>query len=141
MGTGARAAKGRVPGSPDQPVVAGRFPLYTDADVQGQVVEALLAAGWDVLRAIDAFPERIMDPVHFEEAARLGRVLVSNDRRLTVIAHTWLVEGRPFRGMITWPQAHYETASAGAFLRAFEALAAKGDPFGSYPIVHLMPIE
>jgi hypothetical protein len=37
--------------------VAGRFSLYTDADVDGPVVKALQSAGWDVLRAIDAYRE------------------------------------------------------------------------------------
>jgi len=57
--------------------VAGRFPLYTDADVQGPVIHALKSAGWDVVRAIEAFPERTVDPVHFERAVELGRVLVN----------------------------------------------------------------
>jgi hypothetical protein len=45
--------------------VSGRFPLYTDADVQGQCIKALQQAGWDVLRAIDAFPEKTEDLSHF----------------------------------------------------------------------------
>lgn len=38
--------------------MAGRFPLYTDADVRGQLIKGLKKLGWDVLRAIEAFPER-----------------------------------------------------------------------------------
>jgi hypothetical protein len=57
--------------------VAGRFPLYTDADTHGPVVEGLRQRGWDILRAIDRFPERTSGLTHFEEAARLGRVLIS----------------------------------------------------------------
>jgi len=49
--------------------VAGRFPLYTDADIHGPVVAALRRAGWDVLRAVDAFPEGTQDLLHFERAA------------------------------------------------------------------------
>jgi hypothetical protein len=52
--------------------VAGRFPLYTDADVHGPLIEALILRGWDVLRAVDHCPEGTEDPVHFEEAARLS---------------------------------------------------------------------
>ena len=37
--------------------MAGRFPLYTDADVYGPLVEMLVRRGWDVVRAVDAFPE------------------------------------------------------------------------------------
>lgn len=58
----------------------GRFRLYTDTDVQGTVVKALRAAGWDVLRGIDAHPERTAHEVHFGRAVAEGRVLVSNDR-------------------------------------------------------------
>jgi hypothetical protein len=60
--------------------VAGRFPLYTDADVHGPLVEALIRRGWDVLRAVDAFPEGTQDDLHFARAARLERVMVSCDR-------------------------------------------------------------
>ena len=56
-----------------------RFPLYTDADIKGALVDALILCGWDVLRAVDAFPEATLDDVHFEHAARLGRVLVAHD--------------------------------------------------------------
>ena len=64
-------------------------------------------------------------------------MLVTNDRRLAAIAHTWLTQGRVFRGLITWPQAHYVRANVGTFLRAFDALAAQDDPFANDPIVHL----
>lgn len=60
--------------------MAGRFPLYTDADIHGPVVEALIDAGWDVLRAIDALPEGTLDGPHFERAAREGRVTVTPPR-------------------------------------------------------------
>lgn len=59
--------------------MAGRFPLYTDADIRGQLIEALKRKGWDVLRAVDVHPERTKDAVHFEEAAKRRRVLVSYD--------------------------------------------------------------
>jgi hypothetical protein len=58
--------------------VAGRFPLYTDADVHGPLVDALIRVGWDVLRAVGAFPEGTDDDVHFERAVQLDRVMVSN---------------------------------------------------------------
>jgi hypothetical protein len=116
--------------------VAGRFPLYTDADIHGPVVDALIDAGWDVLRAVDALPERTPDDLHFERAAREGRVYVVNDRRVEPIAHAWLREGRKFRGLICWPRAHYARMSAGDFLEAFEQLACEEDPF-RYPVVHI----
>jgi len=53
--------------------VAGRFPLYTDADVHGPIVTGLVDRGWDVLRAVDAHPQGTDDEVHFETAAN-GRL-------------------------------------------------------------------
>ena len=35
--------------------MAGRFPLYADADVRGPFIKALKNAGWDVVRAYAAF--------------------------------------------------------------------------------------
>ena len=37
--------------------MAGRFPLYADADVRGPLIKALRNAGWDVVRAIDELIE------------------------------------------------------------------------------------
>jgi hypothetical protein len=100
------------------------------------VVDALIDAGWDVLRAIDALPEGTVDDLHFERAAREGRVYVANDNRIEPIAHAWLREGRTFRGLIRWPRAHYARMSPGDFLEAFEVLARQEDSF-RYPIVHI----
>ena len=49
-----------------QGVAAGRFPLYTDADVKGPLVKALVSRGWDIVRAVDVHPEKTNDPIHFE---------------------------------------------------------------------------
>ena len=120
--------------------MAGHFPLYTDADIHGPVVEALVDAGWDVLRAIDALPEGTLDPPHFKRAADEGRVYVANDNRIEPIAFAWLREGTPFRGLICWPRSHYARMSAGDFLEAFEELARQEeDPFRFYPIIHIKP--
>ena len=59
--------------------MAGRFRLLTDNHVRQQLVEALTSRGWDVVRAIDAFPERTSDEVLFAHAAATGRVFVSTD--------------------------------------------------------------
>jgi len=73
--------------------VAGRFALYTDADVHGPIVTGLVDRGWDVLRAVDAHPQGTDDEVHFETAAKPGRVLVANDKDQLLIALRW-IEGR-----------------------------------------------
>ena len=118
----------------------GRFLLYSDADVSGPVVEALVRASWDLLRAIDAFPEKTKDLLHFERAAALGRVLLSNDRHMLEHAYRWLEEGRSFRGLIWWHQHRYSEMTPGDFLREFEALAVQEeDPFARYPIIIIEP--
>jgi hypothetical protein len=118
--------------------VAGRFPLYTDADVEGTLVKGLVKRGWDVVRAIDVYPEGTEDEVHFETASGAGRVLVGNDRDQLLIALRRAAEGRRFPGFITWRRKLHRSFAVGAFLDAFEDLAAKDDPF-AFPIVYLQP--
>jgi len=115
--------------------VAGRVPLYTDADVHGPLIDALRAHGWDVVRAIDLYPEGTSDAVHFEHAAEENRVLVSNDPDMEVIANRWLAQGRPFRGLVLWPQEHYKRLGYGELVAKLEALS---EPF-PYPVIHLKP--
>ena len=43
-------------------------------------------------------PRRTSDRVHFARAAQEGRVLVSNDIDMKLIAETWYLEGRSFPG-------------------------------------------
>jgi Domain of unknown function (DUF5615) len=117
--------------------VAGRFPLFTDENVEGPLVEALRREGWDVVRAIDVFGERTDDEVLFEWAASQGRVFVTTDDAVEAVAERWLREWRPFR-MVRWKQRHQLTASTGAFAEAFEALARKESAF-AYPIEYLKP--
>lgn len=119
--------------------MAARFPLYTDADIRGDVVQALLQRGWDLLRAVDLYPEGTDDEVHFERAARDDRVLVAYDVDQQLIALAWLEHGRPFRGLITWPQARHRELSAGEIADIFEDYAAQADPFHGYPILYLKP--
>jgi predicted nuclease of predicted toxin-antitoxin system len=117
--------------------VAGRFPLFADACVNGLLVDALIRRGWDVRRAIDAFPEGTQDPQLFESAAVEGRVFVTNDGPLERIGLRWVREGRPFR-MIFWRIEDYHLATIGRFVDAFEELAREAEPF-LYPIRHLKP--
>jgi hypothetical protein len=118
--------------------VAGRFPLYTDTDIRGPIVDGLRRRGWDVLRGIDAHAEGAADPIHFLAASEAGRVLVSNDEDQIVIAESWIAEGRPFAGLISWPQDWSKRYTVGAFLDAFDEIAAEDKPF-RYPIVFLRP--
>ena len=120
--------------------MAGRFPLYTDNDVDGDLVKALRRAGWDIARGVDSLPEDALDPEHFEKAAELGRVLVTNDQPFVDTAHQWLEKGRRFKGMVTWPRAHRKRMTIGDLAGKFEELAAKDQPFDpDYPIVRIKP--
>jgi hypothetical protein len=62
--------------------VAGRFPLYTDADVPGPIVAALVRHGWDVARAVDLYAQPCVmrvTPAGAEGRERHGHLL--GDRR------------------------------------------------------------
>ena len=100
------------------------------------MIKALIARGWDVVRAVDVFGERTDDDVLFAYAAEQGRVLVTEDRPAEAVAIRWLREGRAFRGMIRCTSSK---ASVGELVAAFETLAEAEAPFGGYPIVHLKP--
>ena len=113
--------------------MAAGFPLYTDADVHGPLIVALRAHGWDLVRAIDLYPQGTADTVHFEAAAKQNRVLVSNDQDMEVIANRWLEARRPFRGLILWPQEHYKRMGYGWLVARIEALS---EPF-PHPVIHL----
>ena len=119
--------------------MAGRFPLYTDANVRGPLIEALKQAGWDVVRAIDLLPEGGKDLAHFEQAGALGRVLVANDAGQETKAQQWYDEGRDFPGLIVWRQAVYDEMSFRELVAAFEQLARQDTPFSPYPIVRIWP--
>ncbi len=120
--------------------MTGRFSLFSDNHVQESVIHGLRRRGWDVVRAIDAFPEKTDDPILFEHAAKDGRVLVTNDRGIQRIGATWLGAGRPFPGLLFWPQEDYAAMTTGDIIRVFEALAAKEDPF-AYPMQTIRPLD
>jgi hypothetical protein len=115
--------------------VAGGFPLYTDADVHGPLIAALRARGWDIVRAVEMYPQGTADAVHFESAAKQNRVLISNDQGMEVIANRWLAEGHAFRGLILWAQEQYKRMGYRELVARIEALS---EPF-PHPVIHLKP--
>ena len=119
--------------------MAGRFPLYADADVRGPFFKALKNAGGDLVRAFDGLIAGSDDPPHFERAVEQGRVLVSNDSDQEDIAHQWYEERRDFPGLIVWRQELYRTTTTRQLLEAFEELAQQDAPFTPYPIVRIWP--
>jgi hypothetical protein len=77
--------------------LSGRFPLYTDADIRGPLIKQLKRAGWDVVRAVDEYPERTKDPIHFQRAVELGRVLITSDENRRRSQSSGTVRGAPSR--------------------------------------------
>ena len=111
------------------------FPIYADADVRQPLIAALRARGFDVVRAVDLYPEGTKDEVHFARAAQERRVLVTNDRGMEAIANAWLKDGRPFRGLILWPQDHYRRMTYAELADQIESLT---EPF-PHSVVHIKP--
>lgn len=118
--------------------MSGHFPVFTDAHVQDAVIEGLRRRGWDVVRAMDVFPEKTPDDVLFEYAAREGRIFVTNDEPIQKIAAAWLSQERLFPGLVFWPQEDYASMTTGDILRGFDALAEKEAPF-SNPLQRIRP--
>ena len=116
----------------------GRFPLYTDEDVDGDLIQLLRRQGWDLVRAVERYPQGTLDLIHFEHAATEGRVLITNDQPSIDTAHRWLREERVFKGVVTCPKKHYARMSIGEIAKKIEALAQEDDPF-FYPIRHIHP--
>ena len=102
------------------------------------MAEGLVRRGWDMVRAVDLHGEGAKDLPLFEHAASLGRVFVTNDGPLHLIALQWISGGRPFR-MIYWSKNDDRRYTVGQILGVFDELAAqKDDPF-RYPIYYLKP--
>ena len=108
----------------------GRFPLLTDENIQGPLIEGLKAHAWDVVRTIDVFGERSVDDPVFEYAAHHGRVLLSTDVDCLIIAARWIEQGRRFR-LVFWNQGPHQHVRVGPFLQALERLAAKESAFAA----------
>ena len=118
--------------------MVGRFPLYTDADIHGPLVDALSRGGWDIVRAVDAFSEGTDDAIHFERAAQLGRVMVSNDRDVRRLRLLGSGKGDRF-ALVAWEQELWSQMTVGDVVERFEAWTAIENPFAGYPILYLKP--
>lgn len=92
--------------------MAGRFPLLTDGNIDGRLVEGLLRQGWDAVRAIDVFGERTQDLPLLVYATEHGRALVSTDTDHLSIGEQWLREGRSFR-LVYWNQGRHHRLPVG----------------------------
>ena len=113
----------------------GRFPLFTDENVDGPIVRGLRQRGWDVRHATQELGEETKDAPLLHLAASLGHVFVSTDKDMLRLAKDWLRAGRPFR-MIWWEQSATQRIRLSVVLNAFDELAAQELPF-AYPIAYL----
>lgn len=118
--------------------MARGFRVFTDNHVQQPLVDGLRRRGWDVVRAVDVFPERTLDDVLFAHAVKDGRVFVSNDEDLLAIVDDWLRRGSSFPGLVYWHPDDYAAMTTGEILEAFEALAGEEAPF-AYPVRRIRP--
>ena len=91
----------------------GRFPLFTDENIDGPIIRGLRQRGWDVQHATKELGEETKDAPLFQLAASLDRVFVSTDRHMLQLAKKWLEVNRPFR-MIWWEQSETQRILASA---------------------------
>jgi len=103
--------------------VPGRFPLLTDENIPGPLIDALRSAGWDVLHARDLLGEDSDDEILFEHAASQRRVLVSTAQDHLQIVDRWLRARNPFR-IVCCTQSPYQHVRPHVFVEAFNELAA-----------------
>jgi hypothetical protein len=115
--------------------VPGRFPLFTDENVDGPIIRGLPQRGWDVQHATKELGEETKDAPLFHQAASLDRVFVPTDKDVLRLAKDWLRAGRPFR-MIWREQSETQRIHLSVVLDAFDDLAARDNVF-AYPIAHL----
>lgn len=101
------------------------LPLYTDEAIDGALVRGLRRLGWDVVRAIDVHPAGTSDEAHFESAAEMNRVLVTNDQDMLPIAARWQRRGKEFAGLIFWLPSKFQRI--GDVLRRSAAAAAEAE--------------
>lgn len=79
----------------------------------------------DVLTAQDDGTTRLTDELLLEHASKSGRPLVTHDIRFHALAQNWLVQGRPFCGLIF---GHLMQVSIGQCVKDLEIIAKATDP-------------
>ena len=114
------------------------FRILTDVHLSVAIVKALRDSGWDVVRAVDVFPQDTLDETLLDYGVKDDRVFATNDKRLLPVAYRWISEGRALRGLVYWPQEETQRLSPGVIVEAFNELASRPNPF-AYPIEFLKP--
>lgn len=86
--------------------------LYTDHHVPLAVTEGLRIRGVDVLRCREDGTADLDDAPLLERTTELGRVLVTQDADLLVLAAEWQRVGREFAGIFYGHQLHLTIGQA-----------------------------
>lgn len=82
-----------------------RPPVVVDEDYPLPVAEALRSRGFDVLAAVEMPPRGLADDEQLRRAARMGRVLVSHNRRDFVrVARDFRRRGEAHAGVVLLPR-------------------------------------
>ena len=114
------------------------MPLYMDVHVPRPITRGLRRRGVEVLTAQEDGTARWEDPDLLDRAAKLGRVLFSQDEDLLVEAAKRQRTGVPFQGVIYVPQL---ALSIGSCIEDLEILAKAGVPNDFADRVQYLPLE
>jgi predicted nuclease of predicted toxin-antitoxin system len=99
--------------------------LLVDVHVDSAIVRQLRLRQVEVATAQELGVDRIPDNLLLEHATRLGRPLFTHDIRFFAMAQKWIVDGKPFGGLIF---AHLMQVSIGRCVHDLEIIAKATDP-------------
>ena len=98
---------------------------YADVHVPFAISGELKRRGVDVLTSQVDGTRESSDEELLQRATELGRVLVTQDEDLLIIANEWLAQGRPFAGVV---YAHQLRVSIGGCIRDLELIGKGANP-------------
>lgn len=111
--------------------------LYMDVHVPSAITHGLLLRGVDVMTAQMDGTTRLSDPDLLDRAARLGRVLFSQDEDLLAEAALRQRTGRSFAGVV---YGHQLDVTIGQCVADLEMLAQCGTPDDFANRVEFLPL-
>ena len=99
--------------------------IYTNHNVFGQIVRGLRRQGVDVLTAYEDGAHELDDVALLHRAARLERVLFSQDDDFLAVTARWLRDGKEFPGLV---YVHQRRLAIGTVIENLELLAKASEP-------------
>lgn len=111
--------------------MARRFALLTDLHVSDELVEALRARGYAVVRVVDvkALGQRALDATILAFAVERGYVWLTRDERAQKELKRMRERGEALPGVICWSQRHRGKMGIGEVVRQIAALEEEQEPF------------